>query len=554
MSKKKPKREFNPNDVAAQFRSLVLKIAVIAGGLVLVRELFRLLITPGKWIPWILNERFPELAAKIELPLGLHNIAILRAPVEWLKGIWLFLAIPLAGIFLVVFIYWLWNYVIVPLFHLLARIVTLLKRLFGGKVKRHIILCIDGTWNYPEHFEGGVLATSNVFKFWENLEGKRRKGLEWAAGASRIKEWRSADGKTRQIGLYYHGVGNPATYSALGGIVGGAFGFGAENLKEEAYRDIIRLYTSKDDKVTVVGFSRGAAIARLVAAYVGQQGVPHLTLSDTKIGKFLVGTARKMFKGWGWIQKRDVRVDFLGVWDTVGAFGIPKNVLGIPFQSINVLKDMNVSECVKKVVHLLALDEQRDSFVPTLVEPPKPRPDGTRADTDIHEVWFPGVHSNVGGGFANDGLACLSLEYMVGKFLEYYGSEAHVRATAFEPPDNEPSRTADAGERLRKNVKSRLRPSKGAMYNMQPREVPDGAVLHKSVRIRMEVMASLTDDEKEKLGCDSEYCPPNVLDLIERLGEKRKRLVGALIYFNRGPIPESLEQKLKKDCEVREVG
>lgn len=67
-------------------------------------------------------------------------------------------------------------------------------------------------------------------------------------------------------------------------------------------------------------------------------------------------------------------------------------------------------------------------------------------------------------------------------------------------------------------------------------------------------MASLTDDEKEKLGCDSEYCPPNVLDLIERLGEKRKRLVGALIYFNRGPIPESLEQKLKKDCEVREVG
>jgi hypothetical protein len=549
----RPKREFNPNDVAAQARSFVLKVAVILGGLVGVRELWHLLITPGKWEPWILEKDFKSLAGAIELPWGLRGIAVLRAPVEWLKGIWLFLAIPLAGIFLVIALYWFWNYVVVPVFHFLARILTLSKRAFGKKVKRHIIICLDGTWNYPENYEGGVIATSNVFKFWQNLQGKRRPGLEWAAGASRIKEWRSRDGKTSQVGLYYHGVGNPATYSKLGLIIGGAFGFGAENVKEEAYRDIIRLYTSTEDRITVVGFSRGAAIARLVAAYVGKQGIPHLTLSDTKIGKLLVGWARKLFKGWKWCQKREAQVDFLGVWDTVGAFGLGKNLFGIPFQKINLLKDMHVSECVKHVVHLLALDEQRDSFEPTLIETPMPRPDGSIAETKIEEVWFPGVHSNVGGGFANDGLAAISLEYMVGKFEEHYKEERPVQIIdrAFAPPvspgdhaalsdeEIEARKRLPAAEREKLHVKSRLRPSKGAIYEMRPREIPDNGRLHRSVITRMK------STELE----DGEYCPQNVVDLIERLDEKKKRFLNGLEYFGGGDAAEEIE----RECKVKVV-
>lgn len=569
MSGEKHKREFNPNDFAAQARSLVLKVFMILGGLVLVRELWRLLITPGEWQPLVLRRDFEGLAGSIELPWGLHGIAVLRAPVEWLKGIWLFFAIPLAGILLVAVLYWVWNYLIVPAFHFLARIVTLIKRASGNKVKRHIIICLDGTWNYPENYEGGVIATSNVFKFWQNLEGKRRTGLEWAAGASRIKEWRSADGKTRQVGLYYHGVGNPATYSKLGLIIGGAFGFGAENVKEEAYRDIIRLYTSKEDKITVVGFSRGAAIARLVAAYVGKNGVPHLTLSDTRIGKLIVGWARKLFKGWKWCQKREARVNFLGIWDTVGAFGLGKNLFGIPFQQINLLKDMNVSECVEHVVHLLAADEQRDSFEPTLVEPPMPRPDGSIAGTTIDEVWFPGVHSNVGGGFANDGLAMISLEYMVGKFEEHYRRTCPVRISeqTFVPrilPGDEPSLPGDepqvkeekeekikalmaerkqlpAAERETLNVKSRLRPSKGAIYDMRPREIPDTGKLHRSIVTRMK-STELEDDE---------YCPPNVLDLIDRLEKKKKRFLKGLDYFQAGG--GAIGGKIERDCTIRVV-
>ena len=58
----------------------------------------------------------------------------------------------------------------------------------------------------------------------------------------------------------------------------------------------------------------------------------------------------------------NVPINVLGCWDTVGAFGVAKNILGIPFQKINLLKNLDVSLCVKRAFHMVALDETRDSF------------------------------------------------------------------------------------------------------------------------------------------------------------------------------------------------
>jgi len=497
----------NPNHLAAQLRTLVLKIALGLGGLVLVRELYVLLVSDGlPFEPLTLKGDFPSIASAVSLPWPLLEVAVLQGLHEFLVSRWLFVTIPLGGIFLVVLINLLYNRVIVPLLHLTSRAVFLAAGVFrkAPRQARHLVVCIDGTWNYPDHMEDGVIASSNVFKFFDNLEGDRRKLRELTVGAGRVKYHESDDGKVLQIGLYFPGVGNPVTYSALGGIMSGAFGLGAKSIRREAYRDIIRYYRTRADKITVVGFSRGAAIARLLATYVEHEGVPHLTLSDTLVGKFVVGILRTLLPRLKWIQKREVEVDFLGLWDTVAAFGISKNVLGIPFQRINLFSDMNVSAAVRHVVHMVAVDEQRDAFIPTLVEPPKPRVDGSEPETLIDEVWFPGVHANVGGGHADDGLARISLGYLCQRFVEHFetgSTPVFVKSGSF-------------GE-LEKNIESRLQPSKSALYEMAPREMPEGAVLHESVIRKM-------------ARADLEYCPPNVSELMDRLDTKCDRAVANL--------------------------
>ena len=77
----------------------------------------------------------------------------------------------------------------------------------------------------------------------------------------------------------------------------------------------------------------------------------------------------------------DVPVEVLRCWDTV-AYGLAKNILGIPFQTINLLKDLNVALCVKHACHMVALDETRGFFEPRLMDPDPTTPDC------IMEVWF----------------------------------------------------------------------------------------------------------------------------------------------------------------------
>lgn len=128
--------------------------------------------------------------------------------------------------------------------------------------------------------------------------------------------------------------------------------------------------TGNNQKIDVIGFSRGAALARDFVNYINEQGgVPR----TTKNGKEIVCP---------------VKIRFLGLFDTVASFGIPGN-------GINLGYDLSIPGNVEHVRHAIAQDEYRGMFPLS----PVLDPDGTGVDPRIVERPFRGSHSDIGGGY-----------------------------------------------------------------------------------------------------------------------------------------------------------
>jgi uncharacterized protein (DUF2235 family) len=176
---------------------------------------------------------------------------------------------------------------------------------------------------------------------------------------------------------FYKGVGTK--HGFLGKFAGGAFGVGGHDRIEDAAKDMAKQFANGDRDIDIVGFSRGAALAVHFANVIADDG---LTVN-------------------GVLERPQVR--FLGVWDVVAAFGIPIN-LGFNFNRINLGYKLGLSKCVKVCYHALALDEARQAFRPTRVK-------------GACEVWFRGVHSDVGGGNDNHALNDITLRWMLRKAI-----------------------------------------------------------------------------------------------------------------------------------------
>ena len=177
--------------------------------------------------------------------------------------------------------------------------------------------------------------------------------------------------------FFYQGVGTK--HGIFGKIAGGAFGVGGRERIEDAKRDLAKQLVEGDRNIDIVGFSRGAAIAVHFANVLADEGV--------RVN--------------GVIEKPPVR--FLGVWDVVAAFGIPIN-LGFNFNRINLGYKLGLSKAVKYCYHALALDEARQAFRPSRLQ-------------GGCEVWFRGVHSDVGGGNDNHALNDITLRWMLRKAM-----------------------------------------------------------------------------------------------------------------------------------------
>jgi len=176
--------------------------------------------------------------------------------------------------------------------------------------------------------------------------------------------------------FFYQGVGTK--HGTLGKLVGGAFGVGGHERIEEAKRNVARQFAAGDRDIDIVGFSRGAALAVHFANVVGDG----ITVNGVK-------------------EVPPVR--FLGVFDIVAAFGIPIDI-GLNFNRINLGYRLGLAKAVKSCFHAIALDEGRKAFRPTRVR-------------EGYEVWFRGVHSDVGGGNNNHALNDISLRWMLRKAI-----------------------------------------------------------------------------------------------------------------------------------------
>jgi uncharacterized protein (DUF2235 family) len=262
-------------------------------------------------------------------------------------------------------------------------------------VKR-IVICADGTWNVRDQIdrESGKRRPTNVTKIARAIRPRDARGID-------------------QIVYYHDGIG---TGGPLDKATGGAFGRGIEDNIRDLYRFIVYNY-EPGDELFFFGFSRGAFTVRTLAGFMYRIGL--LEKDDDYFVPDLYACYEKS-KGEGtpeWEQAhRKIQgkrpcppVKMIGVWDTVGALGAP----GLLGQILNRKKytyhDVGLNCTIANAYHALAIDERRKPFKPTLWE----KPVGWTGQ--LEQAWFPGVHSNVGGGYAPDGLANEALHWIVEK-------------------------------------------------------------------------------------------------------------------------------------------
>jgi uncharacterized protein (DUF2235 family) len=259
---------------------------------------------------------------------------------------------------------------------------------------KRIVLCCDGTWNRADQETAGKPCPTNVIKI-----------------AYRLCK-RAPDG-TEQIIYYDQGVGTGDVEDKL---LGGATGAGLEQNIHDAYIFLMANY-EPGDEIYIFGFSRGAFTARSIGGMIHKCGI----IAREHVEQYLV--AEKLYHD-GMTKaddqaaqdfRRDYSIDgaqptpvqMVGVWDTVGALGIPLRGLRAHNKEEFQFLDTDLNPAVKFAFHALAIDEHRGPFEPTLWNS-DPAPGQT-----VEQVWFPGVHSDVGGGYKEADLSDITLKWMI---------------------------------------------------------------------------------------------------------------------------------------------
>jgi uncharacterized protein (DUF2235 family) len=268
---------------------------------------------------------------------------------------------------------------------------------------RRLIVCADGTWNRPDQQAGGVEAPTNVVKLARAIVPVDAAG-------------------TSQIVYYQTGVG---THNHEDKLFGGAFGKGLDDNIRDCYRFLIQNY-SPGDELFLFGFSRGAYTVRSLAGLLRNSGLLRLESADQEDEAFGLYRARNDAAHPNatqatWFRARHahpaVPITCIGVWDTVGALGLPVEFFDGFTHRKHAFHDVTLSGRVQNAFHALAIDERRKPFAPTLWE--QPAEDLGR--NWVEQAWFPGVHANVGGGYPDSSLSDIALRWMIERVTDRCG-------------------------------------------------------------------------------------------------------------------------------------
>ncbi|MEM9052369.1 MAG: DUF2235 domain-containing protein [Bacteroidota bacterium] len=283
------------------------------------------------------------------------------------------------------------------------------------KERKHIIL-MDGTWN-DETGKGADMLVTNIVRLSQILQ----------------------DDDENQIVRYHRGVGNDNENGFFKTWWKGATGKAVHEIVDNAYARFVQDW-QKGDRIYIFGFSRGAAGARLLASKIAKEQVPtevKITIVPKQNKESKVVEQRIKKVDFDTSRREPVEIEFLGVWDTVSAFGFANNIRRFfNLAKKDLFSDNHIAPNIQKAVHLVAIDETRNIFVPSLMN---------HKEDVTHEVWFPGVHSDIGGSYAEDDLARASLFYML-KCMEEWNNRRDLKEFLI---DNQ-ARTEYAKEKIEK--------------------------------------------------------------------------------------------------------
>lgn len=279
---------------------------------------------------------------------------------------------------------------------------------------RRLIICCDGTWNWPE--------------------SRRETNL-----VRMVRALLPDHNGIPQIIHYHQGVG---TGNFLDRLVGGGAGVGLSASVKACYGFLADNYKTGDE-IFLFGFSRGAFVVRSLAGMIGAVGM----MRKDEMARFA--------EVWNWYclgkddrqpgtldrlspqRHRDVDIECIGVWDTVGALGIPGSRLCAQAFEFH---DTALGPHVRHAFQALAIDERRGNFqaavwVPfdrtrrrrgtavTAAEPEHHGPPYDGPQQVLKQMWFPGVHSNVGGGYPQHGLSDNTFLWMLTQLQGLLGFE-----------------------------------------------------------------------------------------------------------------------------------
>lgn len=325
---------------------------------------------------------------------------------------------------------------------------------------KNIVILSDGTGNEPK-----AKGNTNVMRLFDMLEQNDEQLVWYDPGVG-----------TRGSAKALTAIGRSTTK-----IAGLAFGYGLKENVSQAYTYLMDTY-EEGDRIFLFGFSRGAYTARAIAGLLYQVGLLRKgqeNLLPYALKLFWWNADRKSKENWKEadrfskqfarpdFRRRNLRrVHYVGVWDTVKAAGFFRRTIVLPWTA-----QMPIAAALR---HAVSIDERRRPFKANLLS----RDPETRANEAFREVWFAGVHSDVGGTFDPDHrLADIALEWIVAGAIE---NDLIVNPRVFQEYVDQPATNAE-GEIHDMGWKWWLT----TVFHHRA-IVPDDAAIHDSVRVRME--------------------------------------------------------------------
>jgi uncharacterized protein (DUF2235 family) len=271
---------------------------------------------------------------------------------------------------------------------------------------KRIPMFLDGTWNEPDD-------NTNVWR-------------------SRLLVSDTDAAGNAQQAYYEVGVGT----KKLERFRGGALGHGLDANVRHAYQWLMARH-EPGDKIYLFGFSRGAYTARSLAGLISKCGLllPGSSFSVPQVFERYRGgdkvpplynltSGRYPVERWTpedrllTEQSRRVDIEFIGVWDTVGALGVPVGKLRGLSRSSYYFHSTTPSTLYRHMYQALAVDENRGPYQAsmwTLFQPPGGPTPALKPYQTLEQRWFIGAHCNVGGGYRNDALAQIPLAWLLDK-------------------------------------------------------------------------------------------------------------------------------------------